>query len=220
MAPIRCCFDQTAVWHSDAARGPSTPSFDHLVGAGEQRRRHVEAERLGRLEVDDKFEARGLLDRQISRFRAFENLVHEGSCPTPNVRKVYSVCCEAPCFAIFPESDARQPISYREFCNAFGVGDEQPLVDDRMCLDLRFGLRKGRISSSRRRTSTCWSFTSIAFATSSRARKTDVIAILSGCMRTPARLRPGIRLFMSSSRFALISGKKKDEPVMLPPGRE
>src|SRR5262249_51053675 len=25
MAPIRCCFDQTAVWHSDAARGPSTP---------------------------------------------------------------------------------------------------------------------------------------------------------------------------------------------------
>src|SRR5215831_5929888 len=35
MAPIRCCFDQTAVWHSDAARGPSTPSFDHLVGTGE-----------------------------------------------------------------------------------------------------------------------------------------------------------------------------------------
>src|SRR5215468_9817283 len=30
MAPVRCCFDQTAVWHSDAARGPSTPSFDHL----------------------------------------------------------------------------------------------------------------------------------------------------------------------------------------------
>jgi hypothetical protein len=26
---------QTAVWHSDAARGPSTPSFDHLVGAGD-----------------------------------------------------------------------------------------------------------------------------------------------------------------------------------------
>src|SRR5262249_56137774 len=36
MAPTRCCFDQTAVWHSDAARGPSTPSFDHLVGGDQQ----------------------------------------------------------------------------------------------------------------------------------------------------------------------------------------
>src|SRR5215831_6184231 len=36
MAPIRCCFDQTAVWHSDAAKGPSTPSFNDLVGTAEQ----------------------------------------------------------------------------------------------------------------------------------------------------------------------------------------
>src|SRR5215831_11872176 len=56
MAPIRCCFDQTAVWHSDAARGPSTPSFDHLVGAGEQRRRNINPERLGSPEVDGKLE--------------------------------------------------------------------------------------------------------------------------------------------------------------------
>ncbi len=34
--------------------------FDHLVGAGDERRRHSEAERLGGLEVDHELELRGL----------------------------------------------------------------------------------------------------------------------------------------------------------------
>ena len=32
------------------------PLFDHLVGAREQRLRHIQAERLSRLQVDDEFE--------------------------------------------------------------------------------------------------------------------------------------------------------------------
>jgi hypothetical protein len=35
-----------------------------IVGAGEDRRRDGEAERLGGFEVDDELEARGLFDRQ------------------------------------------------------------------------------------------------------------------------------------------------------------
>ena len=37
-------------------RGPSTPSFDHLVSKGEQRWRNFETERLRGLEIDHQFE--------------------------------------------------------------------------------------------------------------------------------------------------------------------
>src|SRR5947207_7749577 len=52
MAPFPGDSPETPVWHLDVARGPSTPSFDHLVGAGEQAIGHREAKRLRGLEVD------------------------------------------------------------------------------------------------------------------------------------------------------------------------
>jgi hypothetical protein len=41
----------------------TTKLFDHLVGAGEQRRWHVEAERFSGFEVDNKLEFGWRLDR-------------------------------------------------------------------------------------------------------------------------------------------------------------
>src|SRR5262249_21793573 len=40
-------------------------SLDHLVRASEQRRRHIEAERLGGGQIDDEVELGWLLDRNV-----------------------------------------------------------------------------------------------------------------------------------------------------------
>jgi hypothetical protein len=42
-------------------------SFDYLIGPSEEHRRHVDAERLGGLEVDYQLELGRLLNRQIGR---------------------------------------------------------------------------------------------------------------------------------------------------------
>ena len=50
-------------------------SFNHLIGSGKQRRRDVEAEGLGRNQVDDEIEFGRLFDRDFAGLRPTQNLV-------------------------------------------------------------------------------------------------------------------------------------------------
>src|SRR5215472_10131011 len=56
------------------ARGAS--SFDDLVGAGKDRGRHDDANRLGGVEINRQEELRGTLDRQLARPGAAYYSVH------------------------------------------------------------------------------------------------------------------------------------------------
>ena len=49
--------------------------FDHLVGAGEQRRRDFEAESFGGNQVKDQFELGGLFDGKMCRVRSTQNFI-------------------------------------------------------------------------------------------------------------------------------------------------
>jgi hypothetical protein len=57
-------------------------SLDHLVGELLQMQRHIEAQRLGGLEVDHQLVLGWRLHRKVGRFLALENLIDVTGCAT------------------------------------------------------------------------------------------------------------------------------------------
>ena len=76
MAPVRWWFfNDQHFWHTDAARGPSTPSFDNLVGAGEQEAANQMATFQPMLDLAGKFVAFGVrFQRPILNFTTVREL--------------------------------------------------------------------------------------------------------------------------------------------------
>jgi hypothetical protein len=78
--PINVCFTPKSGHRSarsayplSANSGSRPASVDDLVGACEQRRWYIDAERPRGLQIDDEFELGRLHDRQIGRIGALEN---------------------------------------------------------------------------------------------------------------------------------------------------
>src|SRR6266700_4068956 len=65
--------------------------FDHLVSAGDQRRRHGEAEGRSGLEVDHELELDRCLHRQFAGAFTFENTIDIRCSATKNIKRIDSV---------------------------------------------------------------------------------------------------------------------------------
>src|SRR5215204_4768608 len=76
---------------------PPAASFDHLVGACDERFRHADAERLRGLEVENQLNLRGLLDRQVGRLVALENAADIDPSQAISVGEVGPVTHQAAC---------------------------------------------------------------------------------------------------------------------------
>src|SRR2546429_3891726 len=64
-------------WKSETTQLPALASFNELIRPQQQRSGNLQAQRFGGLQVNDQFEARNLLDGEISRLRSLEKPVYQ-----------------------------------------------------------------------------------------------------------------------------------------------
>src|SRR5262245_23727345 len=82
--------------------GRSPASLDYLVGAGEQRGRHFEAERLGGREINHEIELGRLLDRKVGWPHPMQNLVDKVASTPEQVWEVWSIGHQAARLDVVP----------------------------------------------------------------------------------------------------------------------
>ena len=100
-------------------------SLNHLIRPREQFRRECQSDLLRRLQVDDELKLRRLLHRQISRFGAFQDLVHVNSRAPIEVIVVRPVGHEAALIdKLLLEVNSRQPVFAGKLDDPLSFGEK------------------------------------------------------------------------------------------------
>src|SRR6266478_975364 len=121
-------------------------SFDDLVGAGEDRWRHGQAERLGGVEVDDQFKCRRLLHWQIGRLGALKDLSGINAGLVIGSREARSVADQAAGSRKFTRLiDRRKAMARRQLDELAASAEEERIGadDERAGLQLDEGCESG-----------------------------------------------------------------------------
>src|SRR4051794_39211427 len=84
-----------------SSRSKTSALFDHLIGGGEQRWWHGEAQHPCRRVIDDKLELGGLHDWQVGRVCTLEDATGIDTDLTIHIRQAGSVAHQAADFGIF-----------------------------------------------------------------------------------------------------------------------
>src|SRR5229473_6105404 len=101
-------------------------SLDDLICPPQHRRRDRQAEGLGGLEVDHQLELCRLLDGQVARVRALQDLVDENGNTSVEHGKVHAVRDEGSGFREWPQIvDRGLTMLERERCELLGVDKPQ-----------------------------------------------------------------------------------------------
>src|SRR2546422_11484162 len=112
--------------HDTLASLASAYLLDHFVRQNQEGRGYRDPEGLRGLEVDDKRKLRGLLDRQVSRRGALQDLGHVGGGVPVHVRSVRAVGHQAACLDPHPGWEhRRQPVLRRQGDDTVAVEAEQ-----------------------------------------------------------------------------------------------
>jgi hypothetical protein len=85
---------------ADICAAANCSLFDQLVGAGEQGRRHFEAERPCGCKVDQEFHLDRKLDWQIGCFGAFQNPINEVSRTAEDFAQIGAIADETTLLAL------------------------------------------------------------------------------------------------------------------------